>query len=240
MTYRVRDWNEHFENNRSRELKHLDWVPMPNRMDGDGYTELLDHAEGPAHFGCWCALVEIASRCEIRGTLSRDGAGPHNAASLARISRMPRQLWETVLKRLTDEIRWLEVIEETATSEIPHPPATIPHPPAEKCLWNGTERKGTEGNGTAAARPQNPTPPKAKLTLPDVPMFCELVRHYFPATDDAMLGRILAAAAVADPEITDQVLTKATQTAGKQGQKSAALFVTTVPIVLSSWRKAAS
>lgn len=98
-------------------------------------------------------------------------------------------------------------------------------------------------NRTAAAhartRSISPPPTKAKLTLQDFPRFCELVRHYFPATDDAMLGRILAAAAMADPEITDQVLTKATQTAGKQGQKSAALFVTTVPIVLSSWRKAA-
>jgi hypothetical protein len=40
-----------YENNRTRELRKLDWVPMSNRHDGDGYTELMDHQNGAAHFG---------------------------------------------------------------------------------------------------------------------------------------------------------------------------------------------
>jgi hypothetical protein len=46
---RVRDWDAVYENNRSREYKKLKWVPIPNRMDGDGYTELVDHQNGAAH-----------------------------------------------------------------------------------------------------------------------------------------------------------------------------------------------
>ena len=42
-TYRIRDWQRHFENNRTRELKVMAWVPVPNKMDGDGYTELVTH-----------------------------------------------------------------------------------------------------------------------------------------------------------------------------------------------------
>ena len=71
---RVVDWSARFENNRTRELKRLDWVPVPNRMDDDGYTELLDHENGAAHLGVWLAILQIASRCDVRGTLSRQGA----------------------------------------------------------------------------------------------------------------------------------------------------------------------
>jgi hypothetical protein len=71
-TYRIKDWHVNFENNRTRELKVLTWVPMPNKHDGDGYTELLDHADGAAHYGVWAILVQIASKCDPRGTLLRD------------------------------------------------------------------------------------------------------------------------------------------------------------------------
>jgi hypothetical protein len=35
-------------------------------MDGDGYTELVDHDDGAAHLGAWCAIVQIASKCDPR------------------------------------------------------------------------------------------------------------------------------------------------------------------------------
>ena len=50
---RVRDWDALYENNRTRGDKRLGWVPIPNRMDGDGYTELVDHENGAAHLGAW-------------------------------------------------------------------------------------------------------------------------------------------------------------------------------------------
>ena len=50
---RVRDWDALYENNRTRGYKRLGWVPIPNRMDGDGYTELVDHENGAAHLGAW-------------------------------------------------------------------------------------------------------------------------------------------------------------------------------------------
>ena len=44
--YKISGWDKHFENNRTRELKFLSWVPFPNKHDGDGYTELMDHKDG--------------------------------------------------------------------------------------------------------------------------------------------------------------------------------------------------
>jgi hypothetical protein len=138
---RIVKWDEIYENNRTRELKTMEWVPIPNKMDGDGYTELLDHQNGAAHFGVWIALVEIASKCKPRGTLLRkipqegavipqEGAEgffePHNSGSLARISRIPRVLFDEVIPRLK-VIGWIEYITyNQVVPQIPQEGAVIP------------------------------------------------------------------------------------------------------------------
>ncbi len=133
------DWDKHYENNRTRELKRMAWVPMPNRHDGDGYTALLDHPNGTAHFGAWCALVEVASRCDVRGTLLRGGGKAHDAESLARMTKVPAAVWEEVLPRLVSIgwVRFCEIPQEGAG--IPQEGAPAPHPTAIE--RNGTERK---------------------------------------------------------------------------------------------------
>lgn len=122
--YRIAHWKEHFENNRTRELKQMEWVPVPNRHDGDGYTELLDHPNGMAHYAAWCLLLQIASKCELpadacgknalpcdkRGTLLRDGAKPHDAGSLARQTRGNRDVFAEAIPRLVS-IGWLEIVD---------------------------------------------------------------------------------------------------------------------------------
>lgn len=147
--YRIKEWQRHFENNRSRELKSLDWVPVKNKMDGDGYTELLDHPNGAAHFGAWMAIVQVASKCDERGTLMREGARPHDSASLSRLTRIPRAVFDEVLPRLVS-IGWLELlnIDNQVVTEIPQDDATPPHDDAEKCLRNRTEQNRREEKNT--------------------------------------------------------------------------------------------
>ena len=36
ILYRIKNWDERYENNRSRRVKDLQWVPTPNHHDGDG------------------------------------------------------------------------------------------------------------------------------------------------------------------------------------------------------------
>src|ERR1700676_3485882 len=138
---RVVKWQDVYENNRTKELKNMEWVPIPNKMDGDGYTELLDHPNGAAHFGAWIAIVEIASKCKPRGTLLRkipqegavipqEGAegilAAHNSGSLARISRIPRAVFDEVIPRLK-VIGWIEYITpHQAHIGIPQEGAVIP------------------------------------------------------------------------------------------------------------------
>ena len=113
QVYRIVDWNEHFENNRTRGLKVLSWVPVPNKQDGDGYTELMDHKNGAAHFGCWHAILQVASKCDPRGTLLRDGKRAHDLASLSRITRIPSVILKAAIERLLI-IGWLEVYDNLA------------------------------------------------------------------------------------------------------------------------------
>jgi hypothetical protein len=103
---RVVDWNTRYENNRTRDLKFMAWVPVPNKMDGDGYTELVAHESGSAHLGAWLTIIQVASKCNPRGVLLRDNGEPHTAQSLARISRLPVSVYEATIPRLL-EIGWL-------------------------------------------------------------------------------------------------------------------------------------
>jgi hypothetical protein len=117
---KIIDWAENFEVNRTRELKVMKWIALPNKMDGDGYTELVAHKNGAAHFGAWVILLEVASKCNPRGTLVRDNGEPHTSQSLARISRLPAGVFTEVLPRL-QSIGWIELI------SIPQEGAAISH-----------------------------------------------------------------------------------------------------------------
>ena len=123
MTYlRVRNWAKHFEKNRTRELKRAQWIPVPNAMDNEGYLILVDHPDGAAHFGIWIACLEIASRCEPRGSLLKHMDEPYTPQSLGRISHLPVATWEAAIPRLL-EIGWLEQVGERIPAGFPHPPA---------------------------------------------------------------------------------------------------------------------
>lgn len=152
----VRDWITKYENNRSKALKRLDWVPIPNRMDGKGYFELLDHPNGASHFGAWIAIVEIASRCQTRGTLSEDGQG-FSPTDLFRMSRIPSVIFEEVLPRLL-EIGWLEkeVQLNQQPDKIQQGGAGIQHLSADNRPLKGREGKGTEANGSVVPAAPNP------------------------------------------------------------------------------------
>ncbi len=162
MAYRlrIRNWNDLYENNRTRDLKNLNWVPIPNRMDGDSYTELVDHPSAAAHYGAWIAMVSIASRQEPRGVLPREGAGIPQA--LARISRLPASLFEELIPRLI-QMKWIEcfegVMEDTAAEcDNPAPSCDIP---AGECV----EGKGmNEGKGSVVGAPEV----SAKDALPKI------------------------------------------------------------------------
>jgi hypothetical protein len=92
----------------------MTWVPIRVNLAGDGYTELLNHPNGAAHFGGWIGLVEVAALCQPRGTLRRGNGKPHDAESLSRITRIPVDILAEAIPRLLN-IGWLE--RETVASQ---------------------------------------------------------------------------------------------------------------------------
>ena len=130
MTFRIKDWSTHYEKSDSRPVKSCQWVPMPNSHDGEGYAELVeDNKDGTAHFGVWCALVQIASRKPYprNGYLTKDGTESgkaYDAASLARKARMKTKVVAEAMERLV-KIGWLEVIEIQQDSSTPEQAAGI-------------------------------------------------------------------------------------------------------------------
>ncbi len=153
-TLRIRNWRENFENNRTRELKRMDWVPISNKMDTRSYIRLVTHPNGPAHLGAWLALVEIASRCDPRGTLPWEGAEIPQA--LAEISRIPAGLFDEVIPRLVD-LKWIEEVTGISHegAEIPQDDAVKPQDgaPRARAVTEGKGKKGTESKAGVLTMP---------------------------------------------------------------------------------------
>lgn len=142
--YSIRDWSNRFENNRTRELKKLDWVPISNNQDSDAYTELMEMKDGVSIFGVWIAIVQVASKCSPRGKLVRESGIPHTAESLSRITRVPKN---AILRSFAVllSIRWLE----SESYEIPQEGATLgadTTPPGDRAERKKEGKEGKEGN----------------------------------------------------------------------------------------------
>jgi hypothetical protein len=164
--YKIHKWNERYENNRTRDLKNLNWVPIPNKQDGDGYTLIMDRPNGAAIYGSWIAIIQIASRCDNPalscgrdGTLLRDGGKPHDSDSLSRMSRIPSKIITEALDLLSSpDVGWLEVSEFQFNTANPAGgcgnPAGSCDNPAGGCLeQNRTEGNRTEQNGSTPLIP---------------------------------------------------------------------------------------
>lgn len=155
MAFRIRNWTSIFENAESRKLKALKWVAMPNKMNTQGYTALMDHPNGAAHLGAWCAIVEICSAREpreLRGTLPEsDGSIGGISRVLGRISRIPPVVFEELIPRLIQdpEIQWIELDPTTSgeLTDVSGKSPDVPGAPPEVPAANRRELEGTEGEG---------------------------------------------------------------------------------------------
>jgi hypothetical protein len=70
--WRIAKWSETFETSDSRTYKSLPWVSVPTTLCSNGYQSLVEEfgAEAPAIYGAWNAMVAVASKCPVRGTLA--------------------------------------------------------------------------------------------------------------------------------------------------------------------------
>ncbi len=144
VTYRIRDWEKHFENNRTREMVKMAWVPVPNKHDGEGFQRIMREKDGLVIYGCWHLILQVASKClRERGTLLRDDGTPLDADAIAIKTgwRDSKDIARALAFLSSAEVGWIERLNETSES-IPQEGAAIPQEGAR----NGMELNGTEKN----------------------------------------------------------------------------------------------
>jgi len=136
-SYRIKDWDAHFENNRTRDMKEMRWVPVPNKHDGEGYAYIMSLKDGMAVYGAWHIILAVASKCGTRGTLLRDDGTPLQAKSIAIKSRGDEKIIQKALDICaSSEVGWIEALTDEAQEG-----AEIPQEPARK----GREEKEENG-----------------------------------------------------------------------------------------------
>lgn len=190
--YRIRDWDKHYETAETRKLKRLSWIPCPIKYDGTGYCLLMSQQNGPAIFGCFLALAEVAGNSPARtGDLQRSDGRPHTPASLAIILRMPEALIRETLTVLSSgEIDWIEQVPPAESAGTPGKFAVIAGESAGRIEGNRREGKGMEQKGTEQ-RAVAPDQPSAREASP--PAALEAAEYFRLACADA-LGRPLDSA----------------------------------------------
>lgn len=178
--YRIKAWNDVFEDRRTRDVQRLTHVFLPITEDGEGFRFLMQTTEGISAYGVFIALVRIAGRCPGRGVLA-DERGPLTTDRMAIRTGMPKQVVADAVRVLeSPDVGWLEAFELDAAPVAPSrggapvravapPPARRPRadesPPLQQC--NGhCSLPENQGSGQAV-RSENPRP-REDAARPDV------------------------------------------------------------------------
>ncbi len=149
VPYKIKDWETLYENSASRKLVHMTWVPVPNKHDGAGYTTIMrtpddkPRPDAAKIFSAWNLMLQVASKCNPRGTLINKDGQPIDPAELSLKTRAPKDWFDLAIPLLL-EIGWI-------VGESPALAAGCPGVVGRKGMeQKGTEGKGTEGNMACA------------------------------------------------------------------------------------------
>jgi hypothetical protein len=124
--YHIKDFKKTFENSKSLQIKNLEWVAVPNDQNSLGFRRLMRMDFGPAAYGIFIMMVQLASKQEHRtGHLTSGGepnGRPYSAQDMADIFGVESGLIEKSIEILSSaEIGWLivENIKPVAFQQIP-------------------------------------------------------------------------------------------------------------------------
>lgn len=117
--YKICNWNTVFENNRSRGIDVLNWVAIPNKHDGEGFSTVMAHKDSAEIFAAWILMVQLASRAHrVRrdGTLVRPDGTPMPLSAMAVKTRAPESWFKKAVPVLM-QVGWIEQVGEQASDE---------------------------------------------------------------------------------------------------------------------------
>lgn len=111
---RIKDWTEFLPYDKTRknasEKGALGHYKQPTKHDSCGIRNVSKHPHSAAVYGCWILMVQVAAKCQPRGTLrGRDGA--LDASDLAGRTGFPEKYFREAIEVLLDpKIGWLELV----------------------------------------------------------------------------------------------------------------------------------
>lgn len=153
MTYRIRNWDRHYESSDTRKLVSLHWVKIPNQQDSLAYRLIAAHPKGAEIFAAWILMVQVASKAkkEERGNL------PLSPEELGIITGFPVKIFALAIEFLkSPKIGWIE----QSPGGLPESPDASGNPPENLPL---KERKKEEKEGKNI-----PLPPSGDLSLKSI------------------------------------------------------------------------
>jgi len=157
LCYRIRAWDELYENAETRKLKSLRFVYVPNSHDGLAYRRLLSMRDGLSLFGAWILMLGVASKAPHRGRLVDERGNPLTAADIALMTGAAEEVLSEAIQVLSSPaIRWIE-------ADLPESPGTpgdgprqnpgvsgsdpgVPGSSPEKIPLKEGRKEGKEGN----------------------------------------------------------------------------------------------
>jgi hypothetical protein len=137
--YTIANWAETYETAETRKRKSLFWVLVPNAHDSLGFCSIMEREDGLEVFGAWVLILQVASKCSTRGSLTSSKGRPYSAAEIATITRAPVKSIQDALDVLVG-IGWINA----DTSE---QPAEVLADPPDKAAEN------PEGSGGLGKSP---------------------------------------------------------------------------------------
>jgi hypothetical protein len=151
--YKVKNWNQLFENAESRKYKSLKHVLIPRRMDGLGFRTLSEQKRAPELFAAWILILEIAAEGESsneRGWLIRDGK-PLTAQDCALIcgKNFKKSIFERAFEFFTQgNNQWLEFCDVPESKPVQEISNSVQKPRQKACKIKVSENKfpGTPGD----------------------------------------------------------------------------------------------
>lgn len=151
ILYRIKDWDAHFENYKSRGYDRCSFCCLPNKQDGLGYGRLLALPDGDALYGAFVAVVLMASKQKIprQGYLTDTGLPdgyPLNAHDIAIKTKFNATRIQAMLDAASNEnIGWIETLQ---TPGVQHPSGI------RQVSVQSMERKkeGTEGKNVSGVK----------------------------------------------------------------------------------------
>ncbi len=120
--YKIANWVEKYETADTRKRKSLFWVLVPNGHDGLGYCSIMERYDALEVFGAWVLILQVASKCSTRGSLTTTKGRPYTAKDIATMTRAPVDSITEALDVLV-EIGWV-----TADTSADHPDVSADDP----------------------------------------------------------------------------------------------------------------